>query len=518
MDRPPIVEMKGLSIEFPGVKALDDVDFRLFPGEVHSLLGENGAGKSTLIKALTGVYQLDSGTILVEGEERRFRSTAEAQAAGIATVYQEINLCPNLTVGENVMLGHEVRKRFGIDWRATHRLATEALAKLGLGGLDPRRPLSSISLALQQLVAISRAMVINAKVLILDEPTSSLDAAEVAALFRIIRQLRDEGVAILFVSHFLDQVFAISDRLTVLRNGRFEGEYLRGDIDRATLISKMIGKDLDALKALGSSQPTAARDRSATPLLTAVGIGRKGALQPTDIDVHPGEVVGFAGLLGSGRTELARLLYGADRPDSGQVLVNGEPTHLHTPADGLEHGIAYATENRRDDGIIGDLTVRENLILAVQAGRGWARPLPRREQDEIVREYLTMLNVRPADPDRPIKELSGGNQQKVLLGRWLATNPRLLILDEPTRGIDVGAKAEIQEEVAQLAGDGMSVIFISSEIEEVVRLSERIVVLKDHHKVGELVNGPEVTAQQIVELIAEHDDSAEHAPLSEEAA
>src|SRR5690606_25431126 len=264
------------------------------------------------------------------------------------------------------------------------------------------------------------AMVINAKVLILDEPTSSLDAAEVAALFRIIRQLRDEGVAILFVSHFLDQVFAISDRLTVLRNGRFEGEYLRGDIDRATLISKMIGKDLDALKALGSSQPTAARDRSATPLLTAVGIGRKGALQPTDIDVHPGEVVGFAGLLGSGRTELARLLYGADRPDSGQVLVNGEPTHLHTPADGLEHGIAYATENRRDDGIIGDLTVRENLILAVQAGRGWARPLPRREQDEIVREYLTMLNVRPADPDRPIKELSGGNQQKVLLGRWLA--------------------------------------------------------------------------------------------------
>jgi simple sugar transport system ATP-binding protein len=510
---PPIVEMKGISIEFPGVKALDDVNFRLFPGEVHSLLGENGAGKSTLIKALTGVYPIDSGTILIAGKERQLHGTAEAQAAGISTVYQEINLCTNLTIGENVMLGHEVRKRFGIDWRATHRAATEALAKLGLEGLDPRRPLSSISLALQQLVAISRAMVVNAKVLVLDEPTSSLDAAEVGVLFGVIRRLRDEGVAILFVSHFLDQVFAISDRLSVLRNGRFEGEYFRRDLDRATLISKMIGKDLDTLKELGSKQ-TGERDRSVAPLLSAVGLGRRGSLEPTDIDVYKGEVVGFAGLLGSGRTELARLLYGADRPDSGQVVVDGEPARIHTPVDGLDHGIAYSTENRRHDGVVGDLTVRENLILAVQAGRGWARPLPRREQDEIVRRYLTALNVRPADPDRLIKNLSGGNQQKVLLGRWLAANPRLLILDEPTRGIDVGAKAEIQEEVTRLAEAGVSVVFISSEIEEVVRLSERIVVLKDHHKIGELVNGPDVTAQQIVELIAEHEGGVEHAPVA----
>jgi monosaccharide-transporting ATPase len=513
---PPIVEMKGISIQFPGVKALDDVSFRLFPGEVHSLLGENGAGKSTLIKALTGVYTIDSGTILIAGEERRLHGTADAQAAGIATVYQEINLCTNLTIGENVMLGHEVRTRFGIDWRATHRAATEALAKLGLKGLDPRRPLSSISLALQQLVAISRAMVVNAKVLILDEPTSSLDAAEVAALFGIIRRLRDEGVAILFVSHFLDQVFAISDRMSVLRNGRFEGEYLRRELNRATLISKMIGKDLDTLKALGSNLQTSERDRSVSPLLRAVGLGRKGSLEPTDIEVHKGEVVGFAGLLGSGRTELARLLYGADRPDSGKVVVDGEPARIHTPVDGLGHGIAYSTENRRDDGVVGDLSVRENLILAVQAGRGWARPLPRREQDEIVRRYLTALNIRPADPDRPIRNLSGGNQQKVLLARWLAANPRLLILDEPTRGIDVGAKAEIQEEVARLAENGVAVVFISSEIEEVVRLSERIVVLKDHHKVGEVVNGPEVTAQQIVEIIAEHESGVEHAPVTAE--
>jgi simple sugar transport system ATP-binding protein len=513
---PPIVEMQGISIEFPGVKALDDVNFRLFPGEVHSLLGENGAGKSTLIKALTGVYTIGSGTILIAGEERRLHGTAEAQAAGISTVYQEVNLCTNLTIGENVMLGHEVRKRFGIDWRATHRAATEALARLGLAGLDPRRPLSSISLAIQQLVAISRAMIVNAKVLILDEPTSSLDAAEVAALFGVIRQLRDEGVAILFVSHFLDQVFAISDRLTVLRNGQFVGEYFRRDLDRAALISKMIGKDLDTLKALGSDQQTAERDRSVAPLLSAVGLGRPGSLEPTDIEVHKGEVVGVAGLLGSGRTELARLLYGADRPSTGQVMVDGELAHIHTPVDGLDHGIAYSTENRRDEGMVDDLTVRENLVLAVQARRGWARPLSRREQDEIVQRYMTALNVRPADPERLMKNLSGGNQQKVLLGRWLATNPRLLILDEPTRGIDVGAKAEIQEEVVQLADNGMSVVFISSEIEEVVRLSERIVVLKDHHKIGELVNGPDVTAQQIVEIIAEHEGGAEHGVIAAE--
>jgi simple sugar transport system ATP-binding protein len=483
-ERPPTVEMKGISIAFPGVKALDDVSFRLFAGEVHSLMGENGAGKSTLIKALTGVYKIDSGTILIQGEERRLHGTADAQAAGISTVYQEINLCTNLTIGENVMLGHEVRGRFGIDWRATNQAATEAMAKLGLASLDPRRPLSSISLAMQQLVAISRAMVVNAKVLILDEPTSSLDANEVEALFAIIRRLRDEGVAILFVSHFLDQVFAISDRLTVLRNGRFEGEYFRRDLDRATLISKMIGKDLEALKALGSNRHTSDRDRTVAPLVRATGLARKGSLEPTDIELHQGEVVGLAGLLGSGRTELARLLYGADRPDGGRVTIDGEPTHLHTPADGLAHGVAYSTENRRDEGIVGDLTVRENLVLAVQARRGWARPMSRREQDEIVQRYMSALNVRPADPERLIKNLSGGNQQKVLLGRWLAADPRLLILDEPTRGIDVGAKAEIQGEVTRLAETGVSVVFISSEVEEVVRLCERIVVLKDHHKIG----------------------------------
>jgi simple sugar transport system ATP-binding protein len=499
----PIIEMKGISIEFPGVKALDGVDFRLFPGEVHAVLGENGAGKSTLIKALTGVYKIDAGTILVQGQERTLHGEADAQAAGVSTVYQEINLCTNLTIGENVMLGHEVRGRFGINWRATNRAATVALAKLGLGDLDPGRPLSSIPIALQQLVAISRAMVTDSKVLILDEPTSSLDAAEVEGLFGVIRRLRDEGVAILFVSHFLDEVWAISDRLTVLRNGRYEGEYPTPEIGRAELISKMIGKDLETLASLGSNRER--RERSGTaPLMRVEGLGRKGSIAPTDLELHRGEVVGFAGLLGSGRTELARLLCGADHADSGTLTIDGAKVDLANPAAGLGHRIAYSTENRRDEGIVGDLTLRENIILAVQATRGWARPLPRREQDEIVQRYIAALSIRPANPEILVKNMSGGNQQKMLLGRWLATEPVLLILDEPTRGIDVGAKAEIQESIAELAAGGVTVVFISSELEEVVRMSDRIVVLKDRRMIDEIVNRPDITAQQVVELIAAH--------------
>ena len=520
-DPTPVVEVRHASISFPGVKALDDVSFRLLPGEVHTLMGENGAGKSTLIKALTGVYQIDSGSIIVGGTERRFTGPASAQAAGISTVYQEVNLCTNLSIGENVMLGHEVRGWAGINWRRTHAEASRALARMGLGRLDPRAPLASLSIAMQQLVAISRAMVTDSKVLILDEPTSSLDANEVEVLFGVIRRLRDQGVAILFVSHFLDQVYAISDRITVLRNGGFVGEYPARELDRTALISKMIGKDFASLKALGSNRQTDERDRTATPLLSARGLGRAGSLAPTDVEIHAGEVVGFAGLLGAGRTELARLLSGADRADSGTIALRGQTVSVTSPVAGLAHGIAYSTENRRDDGIVGDLSVRENIMLAVQARRGWMRRVPAREVDQLVKTYMERFGVRPNDPDRPIRLLSGGNQQKVLLGRWLATNPDLLLLDEPTRGIDVGAKADIQETVAELAEGGMSVVFISSELEEVVRLAERIVILKDHTKVGEVVNGPDVTAESIVSVIAAEsaDQAEEHAnTLVQEAA
>ncbi|MFV2145953.1 sugar ABC transporter ATP-binding protein [Isoptericola sp. G70] len=498
----PVVEMSGISIEFPGVKALDQVDFRLFPGEVHALMGENGAGKSTLIKALTGVYGIDAGRIVVDGAEHRFSGPGEAQDAGIATVYQEVNLCENLTVAENIMLGHEPRRLGAIDWRAARRAAAEHLATMGLD-IDPASSLGSHSIAIQQLVAISRAMVVDAKVLILDEPTSSLDADEVAQLFAVVRRLRDQGVAVLFVSHFIEQVYEISDRMTVLRNGQRVGEYRTDELDRLELVSTMIGRSMDVLEDLQVSTKHAVDvEQGATPYLSAVGLGRKGDVRPFDLDVYAGEVVGLAGLLGSGRTEVARLLSGADRADSGTTRIKDVPTRLRNPRAAISQGIAFSSEDRKSEGVVGDLTVRENIVLGLQAGRGWMRRLPRRQVDEIVEKYMAALNVRPANPDALLRNLSGGNQQKVLLARWLATAPELLILDEPTRGIDVGAKAEIQKLVAELASQGMAVVFISAELEEVLRLSHRIGVMRDRRKVAEIVNSEDVGVDDVVELIA----------------
>jgi simple sugar transport system ATP-binding protein len=479
-----VVSMRGITINFPGVKALDDVDFTLRPGEVHALMGENGAGKSTLIKALTGVYGIDAGEITVAGTSRTFRSTADAQHAGISTVYQEVNLCQNLSVGENVMLGNEPRRLGGIDWRTLHARADEHLAELGLR-IDSHSALSAHSIAVQQLVAISRAMVVDTKVLVLDEPTSSLDRGEVEQLFAVVRRLRDRGVAILFVSHFLDQIYEISDRLTVLRNGRLIGEYPVDELGRGELVAKMIGRELGELDALSASSARPI-DRSGTPVLRASGIGRKGAVNAVDVDVFEGEILGIAGLLGSGRTELARLLTGADRADRGSMDVAGKPARLTTPRHALDRRIAFSSEDRRGEGIIGDLTVAENILLGVQARRGALRRVGRAEQNAIVSEYMTALGVRPANPQALIRNLSGGNQQKVLLARWLATAPELLVLDEPTRGIDVGAKADIQRKVAELAERGLAVVFISSELEEVLRIAQRVVVLRERSKIGEL--------------------------------
>ena len=500
-DKKPIVVMKGITIEFPGVKALDGVNLRLFPGEVHALMGENGAGKSTMIKALTGVYKINAGSIEVDGKPQTFTGTGDAQNAGIATVYQEVNLCTNLTIGENVMLGHEVRGPLGIIWKKTYEKSKKFLAQMGLEHLDPKAPLSSISIAMQQLVAIARAMVIDAKVLILDEPTSSLDANEVQDLFKIMRKIRDSGVAILFVSHFLDQIYEITDRLTILRNGKFIKEVMTKDTPRDELIGMMIGKSAAELSQIGAKK--AHKDISGErPIVSVKQLGLKGTINPTDLDVYPGQVVGFAGLLGSGRTELGRLLYGADKPDSGTYELKGKKVSISDPYTALCNKIAYSTENRRDEGIIGDLTVRENMLIALQATRGMFKPIPKKEADEIVDKYMKELNVRPNDPNKLIKNLSGGNQQKVLIARWLATHPDLLILDEPTRGIDIGAKAEIQQVVLDLAEQGMGVVFISSEMEEVVRLSDDIEVLKDRHKIAELVNDDTVSQETIVQTIA----------------
>jgi galactofuranose transport system ATP-binding protein len=497
----PVVQMTGIEIGFPGVKALDGVDFRLLPGEVHALMGENGAGKSTLIKALTGVYGLDAGTITVRGREEVFSGPGAAQAAGIATVYQEVNLCPNLTVAENILLGREPRRFGRIDTRAVRRRAVELLARLNLD-LDPDSVLGDHPLAVQQLVAIARAVDADAAVLILDEPTSSLDAGEVRELFRIIRSLRDAGVAVLFVSHFLEQVYEISDRTTILRNGRLVGEYEIASLPRLEMVSKMVGHELAVLEDLDRDAGNDDVDRAdTTPFLAAAGVGRTGAIAPADLTVHTGEVIGLAGLLGSGRTELARLLFGADRADSGTVEIQGRPVKLRSPLTAIAERIAFSSEDRKGEGLIGDLTVRDNIVLALQARRGWARRLPRRTADELVDKWIKALDVRPANPDALIGNLSGGNQQKCLLARWLITEPRLLILDEPTRGIDVGAKAQIQKLVVDLAADGMGVVFISAELEEVLRLSDRVAVLRDHHKIAELPRA-EASMGQVMELIA----------------
>ncbi|WP_328507323.1 sugar ABC transporter ATP-binding protein [Streptomyces sp. NBC_00391] len=504
----PVLEMTGIVKEFPGVRALSGVDFRLFPGEIHALMGENGAGKSTLIKVLTGVYSLDGGTITLDGEPVRFASPLQAQQAGVNTVYQEVNLCPNLSVAENIFIGREPTRFGRIQWKRLRKEAAELVDRLGLD-IDVTAPLSSYPLAVQQLVAIVRSVGTGdgvgagTKVLVLDEPTSSLDRDEVLELFRLMRRLKDEGVAILFVSHFLDQIYEICDRMTVLRNGTLVGEHMVSELDQVGLIQLMIGKDLDQLEELHEHQLHA--DVGET-LLHADGLGRTGGVAPFDLDIKKGEVVGLAGLLGSGRTELARLLFGADQPDSGKVTVGGKQVPMNAPNDAIGAGVAFCSENRKAEGLVPDLTVRENIILALQAARGWTRPIPAAQRDELVAKYIKALDIRPANPEARVGQLSGGNQQKVLLARWLITQPKLLILDEPTRGIDVGAKAEIQKLVVSLSEDGMAVLYIAAELEEVLRLSHTIGVLRDRKLVATLTNGPEITTSKILETIA----SGEH--------
>jgi len=494
-----VLEARGLTRRFTGVLALSGVDFRLFAGEVHALMGQNGAGKSTLIKVLTGVYPADAGELRLNGEAIHPSSPAAAQRLGISTVYQEVNLCPNLSVAENIFAGRYPRKRaaglWRIDWARMQLDARALLARLNLA-IDVTRLLSSYPVAVQQMVAIARALSVEAKVLILDEPTSSLDEQEVERLFAVMRQLRDEGMAILFVTHFLAQMVAISDRITVLRNGELVGEYLKADLPPAALITAMVGRELSA--AAGRNEQANAATGPA--LLEARGFGRRGQLNPVDVDLRRGEVVGVGGLLGSGRTELARLLFGLDRSDSGELVMAGTRVHFDTPAQAIRHGLAMCPEERKVEGIVADLSVRENIALALQARLGIWKYLPQARQKEIADRFVKALGIKTADIDTPIALLSGGNQQKVVLARWLATEPQLLILDEPTRGIDVAAKQEIMNEILALARRGLAVLFISSEMDEVVRVSDRIVVMRDRSKVGELPSNS--SEQAVYHLIA----------------
>lgn len=502
MEKNIILDMKDISKTFPGVKALQHVDFKLRKGEIHALMGENGAGKSTLIKVLTGVHEFENGTITMAGSNIINKSPQDAQANGISTVYQEVNLCPNLSVAENLFIGREPRKFGLIDWKTMNKKSTELLNRLNIDA-NATDKLEECSLAKQQMIAIARAVDMQCQVLILDEPTSSLDDEEVEKLFVLMRKLKSEGVGIIFVTHFLEQVYEVCDRITVLRNGTLVGEYEIADLPRVKLVAKMMGKDFDDLADIKSDHN---KLEEYIPVVEAQGVGRKGSIKPFDFVANKGEVVGLTGLLGSGRSELVRAIYGADKPDSGKIFVNGKEAKINAPIDAMKLGMAYLPEDRKKDGIIADLSVRENIIIALQAKKGIFHLMSRKEMEEAADKYIDMLQIKTASRETPIKSLSGGNQQKVIIGRWLLTNPDYLILDEPTRGIDIGTKTEIQKLVLNLADEGMAVTFISSEVEEMLRTCSRMGVMRDGKKVGELT-GEDLSQEGIMKSIAGGDDN-----------
>lgn len=496
--RAVVLHAQGLGKRFGATRALEGAGLTLRAGEIHALMGQNGAGKSTLIKLLTGVEAPDAGTVTLDGRTIAPADPLDAQRLGISTVYQEVNLCPNLSVAENLFAGRFPRRYGLVQWSRVRAQARALLAELQLE-LDMDRPLSGYPVAIQQMVAIARALGVSAKVLILDEPTSSLDEDEVRQLFAVMRRLRERGMAILFVTHFLDQVYAVSDRITVLRNGTLVGEYAPAELPHAALVKAMVGREVALAGGREAGTPVPG---DAPVVLQAHGLARRGALKPVDLQLRAGEVMGLGGLLGSGRTELARLLFGLDRADAGELRVDDRPVQFRHPAEAVARGLALCPEERKTEGIVAGLSVRENIVLALQARRGWRRSLPRATQDELARRYVELLGIRTAGTEAPAGSLSGGNQQKVVLARWLATQPSLLILDEPTRGIDIAAKQDIMAEVVRLARAGMAVLFISAEIEELTRLGDRIAVMRDRHKAGELPGG--CNGAQVMDLIAGH--------------
>jgi simple sugar transport system ATP-binding protein len=509
-NEPALLQTRGLTVDYPGVRALDDLDFDVRPGEVHALMGENGAGKSTLVRVLTGLHTPTSGSIEISGKPATLRSVHESESRGISTVHQEIDLIPTMSIADNIAMGRW-QTRFGlINAKALRRRAQEALARLGLK-LDATRPLDDHPIALQQMVAIARALDINSKVLILDEPTSSLDQGETRTLLETLRRLRAQGLGIIFVTHFLDQAYAIADRMTVLRNAQKVGTWPAATLSRQALVEAMTGKLIKqtqrtaASAAAGPGPGATARLRAVPPMhLTFKYLAKSRTLSPTSGHVRAGEALGLAGLLGSGRTELARILFGADRPDAGEVRIDDKALRPGSIPDAIRHALAFTPEDRKAQGLFLDLSVADNIALALQARRGSLRPIPRSERSRLVDHYIKSLNIRTPAPHTPVKNLSGGNQQKVLLARWLATQPKVLILDEPARGIDVGARAEIESLIAELKAQGLAVILISAELDELARTCDRVMVLRDRAPVGELA-GDEVTESAMLSMIAAHD-------------
>lgn len=500
MNEKSVLEMRDIHKSFPGVRALQGVQFTLCEGEIHALMGENGAGKSTLIKVLTGVYGKDEGHIYLKGNEGEvsIRSPQDAQNLGISTVYQEITLCPNLSVAENMYIGRT--KGIGQNWKKMNEDADKILESLEIPAKASQQ-LASCSLAVQQMVAIARAVDMDCKVLILDEPTSSLDEQEVEKLFKLMRDLKARKVGIIFVTHFLDQVYEVCDRITVLRDGKFVGQYDIQELPRVKLVSTMLGKEMDDLSDIKGEQKAYEDEEGRAPVFEAEGLVSNAGIKPFDFHIKKGEVNGFTGLLGSGRSECVRAVFGADRVLGGNVKMNGNSVKITKPLDAMKNGIAYLPEDRKKDGIVGDLSVRENIILAAQVLKGFFKPFKKSETYKIADEYIKLLGIKTASADTPIKSLSGGNQQKVILARWLLTHPEYLILDEPTRGIDVGTKVDIQKLVLKLASEGMSVTFISSETDEMLRTCSRLIVMRDRKVVGEL-SGDELSQNMIMSTIA----------------
>ena len=480
MEQNVVLEMHDISKNFTGVRALSHVDFTLRKGEIHALMGENGAGKSTLIKVLTGVHEFESGTIHMAGNSNAIinHSPQEAQANGISTVYQEVNLCPNLTVAENLFIGREPRKMGMIDWKQMNERSGKLLESLDIH-VPPTQMLEECSIAIQQMIAIARAVDMKCQVLILDEPTSSLDDDEVEKLFVLMRRLRDEGVGIIFVTHFLEQVYAVCDRITVLRNGELVGEYETKDLPRVMLVAKMMGKDFDDLADIKGDHKDK-RITDAEPVIEAKGLSHKGTIKPFDITINKGEVIGLTGLLGSGRSELVRAIYGADKADTGTLKVKGKEVKINTPLDAMKLGMAYLPEDRKAEGIIADLSVRENIIIALQAKRGMFHPLSKKEMEDAADKYIKLLQIKTASRETPIKSLSGGNQQKVILGRWLLTDPEVLLLDEPLGALDLQLRRAMQIELKHLQKKlGITFIYITHDQEEAINMSDRIAVMKD---------------------------------------
>ena len=495
-----VLEMRGIYKTFPGVKALQNVDFTLCKGEIHALMGENGAGKSTLIKVLTGVYGKDGGEIHLDGVEGEasIHSPQDAQNLGISTVYQEITLCPNLSVAENMYIGRDKGKT--VKWKQRNKDADKILTELDIPAKSTQQ-LGSCSLAVQQMVAIARAVDMECKVLILDEPTSSLDENEVEKLFGLMRNLKAKGVGIIFVTHFLEQVYEVCDKITVLRDGQLVGEYVIEDLPRVQLVAKMLGKEMDDMADIKGDAKTYDGADADQIVYEAKELASNVGIKPFDFHIKKGEVNGFTGLLGSGRSESVRAIFGADRVLGGTVKKNGKEIKIKKPIQAMKNGIAYLPEDRKVDGIVGDLSVRDNIILALQVMKGFFKPFSKKQAQEFAEEYIKLLDIKTASADTPIKSLSGGNQQKVILGRWLLTHPEYLILDEPTRGIDVGTKVDIQKLVLKLASEGMSITFISSETDEMLRTCSRLVVMRDGKQVGELT-GDELTQSGIMSAIA----------------